>query len=637
MKKLAVLLLALCGLSVAAAAQEYSDDPYEFILAKLAADDGRFDEALMRLDKLTQKNPDSAVLRFERAMIMLDASRNDQAEAELRKVVTLQPNFYDAERILGRLLLDRSGGDKAKIEEALPHLQAAYRLNPDDLVTGMAVSQIFLSTGRAAEAEKTLATMLERAPDHRLVNFTYAQVLTKLGRGDESRKYLERAVEVDPTYGQAIMQLIDIYQRSNEFAKAAEALQPLINEDPANLDLQRQQALFYLRAGDAEKARVAFKMLVDADPKDARSQYYLAEALTDLEQFEESDKIYRKLLEKTPDDTDLLASFGLSQIGQKKLDDAAKTFETLLKQQDVPENLQVLAKTQLAYIALQRGQYAAAIEAARPLVVFGDRINAQAVNIALEAMRKQKRYADAVAFLQPIVDKFASDPYVNARYVEMLARAGDKDKAKAAAATQVKFGVKNTIAAAEAFVQADQYDQALSTLRDAVKAKPEEIDLQFELGSVYERSGDKTAAEKAFLNLLEKHPEHAQTLNYLGYMWADSGVNLDRAQEFLVKAVTQEPQNGAYIDSLGWVYFRQGKLDLAEKYLTNATKLMPRDATVKEHLGDVFAKRGETSRALSMYRAAAGLDPESKELEKIRSKIAELEKQQQAQKSVTPR
>jgi tetratricopeptide (TPR) repeat protein len=570
-------------------------------------------------------------------MILLDASRNEAAEAELRKVVTLQPNFYDAERILGRLLLDRAANDKAKIEEALSHLQAAYRLNPDDLVTGMAMSQIFLGTGRIAEAEKVLATMLERAPDHRLVNFTYAQVLTKLGRGDESRKYLERAVEVDPTFGQAIMQLIDIYQKSNEFARAAEVLQPLINDDPANLDLQRQQALFYLRAGEAEKARAAFKILVEADPKDARSQYYLAEALTDLEQYEESDKIYRKLLEKTPDDTDLLASFGLSQIGQKKLDDAAKTFETLLKQSDVPDNLQVLAKTQLAYIALQRGQFATAIEAVRPLMVFKDRINAQAINIALDAMKKQKRYSDAVALLQPLVDKFSSDPYVNARYVEMLARSGEKDRARSAAATQVKFGVKNTIAAAEAYVQADQFEPALALLRDAAAAKPEELDLQFELGSVQERAGDKAAAEKSFLTLLETHPEHAQTLNYLGYMWAESGVNLERAAEMLNRAVTQEPRNGAYVDSLGWVYFRQGKLDLAEKYLTDATRLMPRDATVKEHLGDVFAKRGETTRALTLYRAALTLDPDGKDLDKLRSKIAELEKQQQAQKAITPR
>src|SRR5258705_9037647 len=53
-------------------------------------------------------------------------------------------------------------------------------------------------------------------------------------------------------------------------------------------------------------------------------------------------------------------------------------------------------------------------------------------------------------------------------------------------------------------------------------------------------SGDKTSAEKAFLTLLEKHPEHTQTLNYLGYMWADLGVNLERAADMLVKAVTQE-------------------------------------------------------------------------------------------------
>src|SRR5204862_5757288 len=99
MKKLAVLLLAMLGFALAAVAQEYSEDPYEFILAKLAADDGRFDEALQRLDKLAQKNPDNAVLRFERAMVMLDASRTDAAEAELRKVVAIQPGFYDAERI----------------------------------------------------------------------------------------------------------------------------------------------------------------------------------------------------------------------------------------------------------------------------------------------------------------------------------------------------------------------------------------------------------------------------------------------------------------------------------------------------------------------------------------------------------
>lgn len=632
MKKSLLLLTLASVFSLTAAAQDFSEDPYEFIMAKLAAQEGRYDDALTRIEKVVARNPGNSVLQFERAMILIDASRTDLAEAALRKVTIEHPDFYDAQRVLGRLILDRSGTDRGKVEDALTHLQAAFKINPDDIGTGMAVAQILLSTGRTAEAEKTLATLLERVPDQRALNYYYSQVLTKLGRGDESRQYLERAVQVDPTFGPAIMQLIEIYQKNNEWSKAADLMQPLISDDPANLDLQRQQAFFYLRAGLPEKARASFKALVEADPKDTRSLFYLAEALNDLEQFDEADKIYQKLLEKTPADADVLASYGLSQIAQRKFDEAGKTFKALLAVPDLADNLQVLAKTQLAFIELQNGNYAAALDQTRPILIFRDKPNAQAVNIALDALRRQKRYADAVTLLQPLVEKFASDPFVNARYVEMLLRAGDKDRARVAASTQARFGAKNTVAAAEAYIQAEQFDSAIGMLREALKTKPGELDLQFELGSALERSGDKKNAEQTFLGILEGHPEHAATLNYLGYMWAETGINLERAAEMLNRAVKMEPRNGAYVDSLGWVYFRQGKLDLAEKYLTDATRLLPRDATVHEHLGDVLAKRGDFIRALDLYRAALTLEPEPKDEAKLRSKIAELEKQQAAQR-----
>ena len=630
MKKF-LLILSLASLfSATAVAQEFSEDPYEFILAKLAAQDSRYDEAISRIDKVVARNPGNSVLQFERAMILIDASRPDAAEAALRDVTTSRPDFYDAQRVLGRLLLDRAGSDRAKIDEALSHLQAAFKANPDDIGTGMAVAQILLSTNRTADAEKALATLLERAPDQRTLNYTYAQVLTKLGRGDESRQYLERAVQVDPTFGPAILQLIDIYQKENEWQKAADLMQPLINDDPMNLDLQRQQAFYYLRAGLPEKARAAFKSLLAADPKDTRSQFYLAEALNDLEQFEEADKIYRSLLAKTPSDPDVLASYGLSQTGQRKYDEAARTFRLLLAVSDLPDNLQVLAKTQLAYIALQKGNYDEALSGAKAILIFRDKPNAQAVNIALDALKRQKRYSDAIALLQPLVDNYSSDPFVNARYVEMLVRAGATDRAKMAAATQAKFGTKNTLATSEAYIQTEQYEPAISMLRDALKKSPDDLDLQFELGSAFERSGDKKSAERLFLDILNKRPEHAATLNYLGYMWAEGGVNLDRATEMLNRAVKQEPKNGAYVDSLGWAYYQQGKLDLAEKYLTDAAHLLPRDATVQQHLGDVFAKRGDVHRALDVYRVALALEPDAKDEVKLKTKIAELERQQAA-------
>jgi tetratricopeptide (TPR) repeat protein len=634
MKKLLVLLLVL--LPVTAGAQSSavnSDDSYDFILAKLAAEDGRFDEALAKVDKLVAKNPDNVTLQYERAMILVDAARIDDAEAALRKVVAAKSDFYDAQRMLGRIIIDRAGSDRAKVDEALTHLQAAFKIYSDDLATGMAVAQILQNMQRWPEAEKTLATLLERAPDQRAINYMYAMVLTKLGRGNESKQYLERAVEVDPTFVGAALQLADIYEAENDFSKAAAVLQPLVADDPTNVEFQRRQAYLYLRGGEAEKARASLKALVDADPKDARSLFYLAEAYNDLEQYGEADKIYRKLLEASPDDPDVLASYGLSQIGQHKFDEAAKTFQAMQKLADLPDNLQVLAKTQLAYIDLQKGNYQAAIDQAKQVLVFRDKPNAQAVNTALEAMKKQKKFADAVALLQPLADKYSADPFVNARYVEFLLRAGDKDRARVAASTQAKFGVRNTVGAAEAYVQNEQYDSAIGLLKDALKAKPDEVDLQFELGSAYERSGNKGEAEKVFEQILAKNPDNNQTLNYLGYMWAESGVNLERAQAMLQKAVTAEPRNGAYIDSLGWVYYQQGKLELAEKYLTDAARLMPRDATVHEHLGDVLAKRGQVSRALELYRAALKLEPEAKDEAKLRSKIAELEKQKpQAQR-----
>jgi predicted Zn-dependent protease len=630
MKKFLLILSLACVFSATAVAQEFSEDPYEFILAKLAAQDGRYDEAISRIDKVVARNPGNPVLQFERAMILIDASRPDAAESALRDVTTSRPDFYDAQRVLGRLLLDRAGSDRVKIDQALSHLQAAFKVNPDDIGTGMAVAQILLSTNRTADAEKALATLLERAPDQRTLNYTYAQVLTKLGRGDESRQYLERAVQVDPTFGPAILQLIDIYQKENEWQKAADLMQPLINDDPMNLDLQRQQAFYYLRAGLPEKARAAFKSLLEADPKDTRSQFYLAEALNDLEQYEEADKIYRALLAKTPADPDVLASYGLSQTGQRKYDDAQKTFRLLLAVNDLPDNLQVLAKTQLAYIDLQKGNYEDALSGAKSILIFRDKPNAQAVNIALDALKRQKRYSDAIALLQPLVDNYSSDPFVNARYVEMLVRAGATDRAKMAAQTQAKFGTKNTLATSEAYIQTEQYEPAISMLRDALKKSPDDLDLQFELGSAFERSGDKKSAERLFLDILTKRPEHAATLNYLGYMWAEGGVNLDRAADMLNRAVKQEPKNGAYVDSLGWVYYQQGKLDLAEKYLTDAAHLLPRDATVQQHLGDVFAKRGNVHRALDLYRVALTLEPDAKDEVKLKTKIAELERQQAA-------
>ena len=114
-------------------------------------------------------------------------------------------------------------------------------------------------------------------------------------------------------------------------------------------------------------------------------------------------------------------------------------------------------------------------------------------------------------------------------------------------------------------------------------------------------------------------PGLADAYNYLGYMYAEKGVNLDEAIELIGEALKIEPDNGAYIDSLGWAYFQKGMVDEALAELEKAAGLMGDDPTIREHLGDAYRRKGMLGRAAEEWRKALELDPDNEE---IREKLS---------------
>jgi predicted Zn-dependent protease len=625
MLKRLMVLLVLVALPLTG--QTFSSAPHNFIMARMAADEGDYDRALKLLDQVLETNPNDPVVLFERASTLLDARNFDRAENELRKLVAVNPEFYDAQRLLGRLLLDRSGGERKKVEQALLHLRAAFNARPDDIASGMMVAQILIGSERVADAERVIAGMLERFPDNRALNYSYAQLLTKLGRGNESQTYLERVIAADPSYGPAVLQLVDVYQRTGEWKRAAELLDAIIEEDPSNLELQRQQAVFYLRGGDSEKAKARLETLLKSDQNDEKTRFFLAEALNELQEYGTAEEIYRSLLKNDPSSPDVQISLGLNLMAQRKYDQATSVFQSLVENARINDAGKLMARTQLAVIDYQKGDYDSALNRALEVTRGPKQANLQAVNVALSVYRREKQYQEAVDLLKPLIDDFGTDPYLNARYMEFLLRSGDQTRGRNVANETSKTGKRGAMLVAESYVNLEEFAHAIDILEKLRQGEPRDIDVLFQLGSAYERAGRVQQAENAFLDLLNAEPAHAPSLNYLGYMWADRNVNLDRAADMIERAVKQEPRNGAFIDSLGWVYFRQGKLDLAEKFLVDAARLMPRDPTIQEHLGDLFARRGQLGRALESYRKALLLEPEPKEEQKLRSKISELERQ----------
>jgi tetratricopeptide (TPR) repeat protein len=97
-------------------------------------------------------------------------------------------------------------------------------------------------------------------------------------------------------------------------------------------------------------------------------------------------------------------------------------------------------------------------------------------------------------------------------------------------------------------------------------------------------------------------PDNANALNYLGYTFADMGVNLDEAEQLIRKALEHKPGDGYITDSLAWVYYKRGAYEKALQLLEKAIEVVPDDPIIREHLGDVYDKLGMTEKALDSYR-----------------------------------
>ena len=159
----------------------------------------------------------------------------------------------------------------------------------------------------------------------------------------------------------------------------------------------------------------------------------------------------------------------------------------------------------------------------------------------------------------------------------------------------------------ERFVEAAAaYDRAIDRIGTL---EPRHWSLLYARGIALERSKLWPRAEADFLKALEFEPEQPYVLNYLGYSWVDQGLNLDRAQGMIKKAVRLRPHDGYIVDSLGWVYYRLGDYEKAVRELERAVELRPEDPVINDHLGDAYWRVGRQAEARFQWRRSLSLDP----------------------------
>ena len=597
-----------------------------YMRARLFAQDTEFEQAVKEFRKAVDLDPEDGALRREYGELLRDIPIYPEAEREARKAVELTPGSAGAHRLLGQVLL-ATAKDKPRVEEAAAELRKATELGPPDPQGAVALAQASIRLDKPKDAVAALEAVAERAPGPSFY-LLYGEALERDGQFEKAEDVYRSLLRMDPENRAASMGLLRVYDRSKQFDKEAALLESFMKGQPGNLAAKTQYATVLLRARRFPESKKAFEQVLAADPGNRDALRMYAALLSETRETDKADETLRKLQSLEPDDPEVAYRRAMNFLEARRLPEAEQVLEDLkktlaTKKTDGSEAGQI--DGQLAYIAYLKKDYARATALLTPRLKDGDGVNPQAFNLLEQIARDQEDWAGGLSIAREATSgPGKKTPNVRATYAEFLLRsaaAGDKaegEKILAALAAEDKPGV---LAAADAWQRLDQYGRAADAARAGLQSAPDDPELLFRLAASLERDKKIGESEVAFEKLLKVRPDHAPGMNYLGYMWADRGENLPRALELIRKAVDLEPSNGAYLDSLGWVYYRLDKLDKAEENLVAAATLNPDDATVEEHLGDLWDRKGDVRKGRESWKRALTLKPEPDVKHRLEEKL----------------
>ncbi len=171
------------------------------------------------------------------------------------------------------------------------------------------------------------------------------------------------------------------------------------------------------------------------------------------------------------------------------------------------------------------------------------------------------------------------------------------------------------------YVNSKETGAANEILTKGIELYPDNVSLLFAYGLLLEQEKKQDEAIASMEKVVALQPDHVEALNYLGYTWAENNVHLEKALEYIRKALSLKPDNGFILDSLGWVYFRMGELEKARVEMEHAIALESGDPNIYEHLGDIYLASGQKEKARNAWRKAKELFKEEEKKEKMQQKI----------------
>src|SRR6266853_2115294 len=567
-------------------------------------------------------DPTSAYLTSGLAELYAKTGRIRDAVVEAQDIIKRNPNNLEARRLLGRIYLRSLGdmqagsGSESVLKLAIEQYEQIVRLQPDSMDDHLLLGRLYRLNNDLQKAESEFKTAVKLDAGSEEAVTTLAYLYNELGDTSRAAQVLSSVPNTQRS-AKLYSALGYTYEQQKEYKNAIESYRHAIELDRDNLDAIRGLAQNLLNDGQADAALEQYKVIADANPEDAQTYVRIAEIYRKQGKFDLALDSLKKAESMVQDSFEVPYNIAAIYQAQGRYDEAVPIMRDLLKKSEKAEGKysngersnRAVFLERLGTIYRDQGNYQAAIEPFREIVALGGDENIErGYQQIIDTWREAKEWQKATDIAKEAVQKLPGSRDLKLVLASQQADMGEAVKALKDVRAMLK-GDGNSkpnsssnsddrqiyIALAQMNTRLRRFsdaEQALDTAEQLSSKTDDKEYVWFLRGSTFEREKRYAEAEEQSKRVGASDPEHASTLNYMGYRLADQNTKLEEALGYIKRAVDLDPANGAYLDSLGWAYFRLGKYELAEDNLLKASQKINTDPTDHDHLGDLNQKTG---------------------------------------------
>lgn len=552
-------------------------------------------------------------------MIVLAGCAGSGSSVDDRQISREQPT--DDERAQARQhfvegsLLEMQG----EYEKAIEEFKKALALDESPAIY-YALSKSYLELGRLAQAAEAGRQAVQRDEERLSYRENLASVYIRARELDEAIEQYEKIVELDPNNTQAFYTLARLYQIDKPL-RALEIYEIMLNRFGDQIEILAQVADLNNALGRHDDAAEVLNRMLDLDPGNPTILITLGTTYLHAEKFEDAKAIFVDLFESHPDDIDVLTSLVDVYVQLDDFETAAIYLRDVVMNEDLPLEMKMqLGQIFVSYIELDEE---------------GDDDRMKLAGPVFDAIIEQHPGEAEPHFFRGIIAIFSGE---NEIAIEHLTRVteidpGNKDAwlyggeayfQSANYGDAIDFlnkGLEHHVGDFDlifllgvSYNRIDDHQMATEYLGKAHEANPEDLNALSMLALSYDAKDEHTVSDSLYEIALSLDPDYHLVLNNYSYSLAERGKDLDRALRMSKRAVEQQPENSAYLDTLGWIYFKMGDIERAKEYIRKAIDVGSTSAVVHDHMGDVYYHLDQYDKAMEYWKKALEFDEANQEI-----------------------